>query len=88
MLCRLLVCSLFGQPEAVVTTDVQSEGAILECTLDSGVIQIITPLAHTHAHEWEPFKRCLVVKSNHAMRETAASASLLRVFLLSLWASF
>ena len=32
------VCSLFcifGQPEAVVTTDVQSEGAILECTLDS-----------------------------------------------------
>ena len=63
MLCRLLVCSLFGQPEAVVTTDVQSEGAILECTLDSlrtldsGVIQIFTPLAHTHAHEWEPFKR-------------------------------
>ena len=35
MLCRLLVCSLFGQPEAVVTTDVQSEGAILECTLNT-----------------------------------------------------
>lgn len=35
VLCRLLVCSLFGQPEAVVTTDVQSEGAILECTLNT-----------------------------------------------------
>ena len=63
MLCRLLVCSLFGQPEAVVTTDVQSEGAILECTLnartlDSGVVQIIAPPAHMHAHERELFKRC------------------------------